>query len=362
MKKKICGLLAFCLMIFVLAGCAGEKSGEKQQQVEDKGITVAFIPKITGNAFFESANEGAQAYAERHGFTVKYMGSPHAEIADQIDIIRRAMEEKVDALCVSSLDAKALDDVLKEAMAAGIKVTTWDSDVSGEARSVMVSQGTPDQLGKTLVEMGAKSLRSRGKNPAGDAIKYVWHYSQASVTDQNSWRVAGEKYIKATYPNWVNVAEENYYSEQNYEKAVSVGESIFKEHPDIDLIICNDSTSLPGQAQAAKNRALTAKDVTITGFASPNAMREYCKDGIIERWGLWDCQIQGALGCYMAYYLALGNVVKVGDKIAVPEIGTIEAMPNTVLDPEAYTSQQSCVVLLPDRLEFTKNNVDNYNF
>ncbi|MDR2049943.1 MAG: substrate-binding domain-containing protein [Treponema sp.] len=347
----------FCLVSAVLlAACANDEKKSKGQD-----ITVVFIPKVTGNAFFESANRGAQDYAEKHGFTVDYRGSPIAEFRNQIDIVEQAVAEKADAICISSLDATALDPVLKKAMASGITVTTWDSDVSGDARTVMVSQGTPEQLGHMLVEMGAKSLASRGKSTA-DPIRYVWHYSQASVTDQNSWQAAGEQYIRVTYPKWINVAPENYYSEQNFEKAVSMGEEILTTYPDIDLVICNDSTSLPGQAQAAKNLGLSSADITITGFASPNGLREYCREGIVERWGLWDCRIQGAIGCYLAYYLASGNRLRVGDRVDIPGIGLVEIMPNTVLDPGAYAASNSGVVLLPDRLEFTVKNMDNYDF
>jgi AI-2 transport system substrate-binding protein len=325
-------------------------------------ITVVFIPKVTGNAFFEAANNGAQAFAAKNGFKVSYEGNAEADVKHQIAIIDSAIMRRADAICISALDAAALDTALKRAQKSGIKVTTWDSDVNGDARSLMVSQGTPSQLGRMLVEMGAKSLISRGKNPLAEKIKYAWHYSQASVTDQNSWRVEGERYIKKTYPKWENVAPGNYYSEQDPEKALSVGKAIFAEHPDIDLVICNDSTSLPGQAAAARDMRKTAKNVTITGFASPNAMKKFCRDGIIERWGLWDCQVQGALGCYMAYYLASGHAVKVGDKIRIPDIGTVEVMPNTVLDPKAYRAVDSGVMLLPQRTEFTIENMDKYNF
>lgn len=356
--KKQCLALIICLAFIM--GCAPAAS--ETGAMGGKEITVVFVPKVTGNAFFEAAQKGASAYAKKYGFQVIYSGSANASIDDQIAIIKDAVQAGANAICVSSLDATALDAVLKQAMTAGVVVTTWDSDVSGDARMIMVSQGTPEQLGKMLVEMGAKSLTSRGKKPAGDAIRYAWHYSQAYVTDQNSWQIAGEKYIRANYPNWVNVAPDNYYSEQNPEKALAVGNAIFKAHPDIDLIICNDSTSLPGQAQAAQDLGLTAKDVTITGFASPNAMREYCKAGVVERWGLWDCQIQGALGCYVAYYLASGKTLKVSDKLNVPEIGVVEVMPNTVLDQGAFTSPTSGVVLLPERTEYTIENVDSYDF
>jgi AI-2 transport system substrate-binding protein len=362
MKKILTLLTIFCLLV-TQAGC--DKSGPNGTDETGVGkgeITIVFVPKLTGNAFFESANAGVQAYAARHGFKVEYRGSPQALVSEQIAVIEDAIARKADGICISSLDAKALDNVLKKALAVGIKVVTWDSDVSGDARMLMVSQGTPAQLGRMLVEMGAKSLNSRGINPGRDKINYVWHYSQSSVTDQNSWQAAGEKYIRATYPRWNNVNPDNYYSHQDAEKAVEVGTLILTRHPDIDLIICNDSTSLPGQAQAARNLGLTAADVTITGFASPNPMRAYVKEGVIERWGLWDCQIQGALGCYLAYHLASGKEVKVGERLDIPEIGTIEVMSNAVLDPQAYTSENSGVVLLPQRTEFTLDNVDKYDF
>jgi AI-2 transport system substrate-binding protein len=356
-KAAACGVIIVLLLLISLNGCRRQPGAGQR----GKEITVVFVPKVTGNAFFESANAGAQAFAKKNGFQVRYEGSGEAQIDNQIAIINKAIEQKAQALCISALDATALDGAMKKALSAGIKVTTWDSDVSGDARMIMVSQGTPNQLGRMLVEMGAKSLSARGKNPGGP-IKYLWHYSQATVTDQNSWQIAGEQYIRTAYPNWVNAAPGNFYSEQNPAKAIAVGEQILTEYPDIDLIICNDSTSLPGQAQAALNRGLTAKDLTITGFASPNAMRDYCKQGIVERWGLWDCKVQGALGCYLAYYLASGKQLRVGSRVDVPDIGIVEVMPNTVLDPRAYTAPDSGVVLLPNRTEFTINNVDNFDF
>ncbi len=93
-----------------------------------------------------------------------YQGSPNAAVADQVSVINNAVASGVDAICVSSVDATGLDSALKEATAAGVSVVTWDSDVSDTARTLMVSQGTPDILGKMLVDMGADSLTKRGKD------------------------------------------------------------------------------------------------------------------------------------------------------------------------------------------------------
>ncbi|MDR0878518.1 MAG: substrate-binding domain-containing protein [Treponema sp.] len=358
MKKIAVVLLVLAvLLVPVHLFAGGSKDGPAKGD-----ITIVFVPKISGNAFFESANDGAQAHARANGYTVKYDGNPEAAVANQVTIIRNAIRQGADGICVSSLDATALDTVMKEAIKAGLAVTTWDSDVSGDARAVMVSQGTPDILGKMLVDMGTDSLKSRGKNPDTDVIRYAWHYSQATVADQNSWRVAGEAYIKTKYPKWVNVRPDNYYSNQDAELAITTGESILKANANIDLIICNDSTALPGQLQAAQNLGYDKSKVTITGFAPPNSIKSYARANITERWGLWDSGQQGALGCYLAYYLASGNKITVGDKIAVPGLGTVEVLPNTVLDPAAYTAPNSGVVLLPERAIFTLANMDNYNF
>lgn len=393
MKKKLLSVVLAGAMTVSLAGCGGgstpttaapttaaetkaeaaeTKAEEKKEEAATEapaagadvsGLTVAFIPKLTGNAFFESANNGAQEYSKEWGFTVDYQGSANAAVADQVNVINNAVASGVDAICVSSVDATGLDSALTEAKDAGVTVVTWDSDVSDTARTLMVSQGTPDLLGKMLVDMGADSLTNRGKDVKADTIKYCWHYSQATVADQNSWQVAGEAYIKENFPNWENVAPDNYYSEQDAEKAVSIGASILEAHSDIDLIICNDSTALPGQCKAAQNKGLTKNDVTITGFASPMSIKDYCEADVIEQWGLWDCGVQGAMGCYLTAYLAAGNTVKVGDKINIPEIGEVEVMPNDCLVEGAETApENNGVVLMPERLIFNKDNVADYDF
>ncbi|MCL2608464.1 MAG: substrate-binding domain-containing protein [Treponema sp.] len=355
MIKKIC----IVVFAFVMVAAPAMLFASGQRDSGQKEIWL--IPKLTGNAFFEAANDGAQAHAKANGYTVRYVGHPEASVAEQVRIIRQAIAQGVDGISVSSLDATALDGAMQDAMRAGLAVTTWDADVSGNARSVMVSQGTPDILGRMLVDMGVDALRNRGLDP-NTAIRYVWHYSQATVADQNSWNAAGEAYIRQNFPRWINVRPENYYSNQNPEQALSVGQAILQAHGNIDLIICNDSTALPGQLQAAQNLGRNASNVTITGFAPPNSIKPFARAGIVERWGLWDAGQQGALGAYLAFHLASGKQIRIGDKINVPGIGTVEVLPNTVLDPGAFTSPTSGVVLLPERVVFTAANMDNYNF
>lgn len=354
--KKILSMILVACMAFALCAAA---SAEAKSPVD--GMTVAFIPKVSGNSFFEAANDGAQKYAADWGLTVDYIGSPDASVTTQLELIQQAIDKGVDAICISSVDATALDEKLQEAQEAGIYVSTWDSDVSPDSRALMVSQGTADVLGPMLVEMGVESLKERGVDVTGE-VKYVWHFSNPSVADQNSWYVAGDEYIKKNYPTWVAV-HDPYYSNQDAAESVSVGESILEAYPDVDLIICNDSTALPGQCGAAQNKGLTAENVTITGFCPPSGMTTYLENGVCTRWGLWDCGVQGAMGCYLAAYISAGNTVKVGDVIDIPGIGEVTILSNGDLVAGQETADENNgVVLLPERVVFTAENVANYNF
>ncbi len=321
------------------------------------GMRVSFIPKLTGNSFFEGANDGAQEIAEANGFIVDYNGSPQATVANQVQLINTSVQQGYDAIVISSLTVGGLNQALEAAKDAGLQIVCWDSDVESAYRSLHVAQGTPEQLGEMLVEMVVTQLTVEQKE---NGIDYVWHYSSSTVTDQNSWQRAGEAYIAKNYPNWNNLAPDNFYSSQDAQQAVSVGESILQMYPTVDAIICPDSTALPCQAQAKENLGNTT--TIVTGFATPNAMRSFVSNGTVSRFGLWDCRQQGAMAAYLGAWLAAGNTFVVGDTIYIPDMGEVEVMPNTVLDPSAYTADDSGVVVMPERVIFTADNIDDYDF
>ncbi len=371
-RRSFLGVLGASAATFGLAACGSTSSsststsgsGSSSSSSGDiSGLTVAFIPKVTGNAFFESANDGAQEHAKDWNITVDYIGDSTASVSAQVTVINQAVANGVDAICISTVDANGVSDALQSAASSGVTVCTWDSDANPTDRKIMVSQGTPDILAQMLIDMSVDGLKYRGKDPDNDTINYIWHYSQATVTDQNSWNVAAEKIIADKYPNWVKVGD-NQYSEQDAEKAITVGEAILEGYSNLDLIICNDSTALPGQCQAAENKGYSEDNITITGFASPNSIKDYCEHGTIYNWGLWDCGVQGAMGCYMAAYIAAGNTIHVGDKISIPGISDDnEVLSNDSISEGAETSDENNgVVLLPERLVFTKDNMNDYNF
>lgn len=351
LKPQVFKVFCFLLLAaIVLVACSESSSGPK----DASDIEVVFIPKMTGNAFFESGNNGAQEMAREIGFSVKYDGAPEGTVANQVQIINSAVSSGADAIAISSVTSDGLNQALQRALDQGVKVVTWDSDVDPRYRTVYINQGTPEILGAMLVDMAAGQL----DNP-DEPQQVAWFYSSPTVPDQNSWVDYAEIYMAEKYPNWEIVTKQ--FGEGNEQLSLQIGESILDTYPDIDIIICPDSTALPAMAQAAMNKDLNKEDVIITGFASPNSMRQYLENDTIENHGLWDVTDQGALAVYIAYYLAQGNELKVGNKVEVPGMGEVTVEPNTIQGYD-YEAEDSGIIVLPERIIFTKENTNNYDF
>jgi AI-2 transport system substrate-binding protein len=351
MKRLVLVLIAIFLLTSTIA--PGVFAAEK--------FKIAFLPKIIGNTFFEVAGSRAVQMGKQIDAEVTYDGPAVASVAEQVKFINTFVNQGFNSIVVSALDPNGLNQALKRAMSKNVIIVTWDSDVDPHYRTFYVNQGTPDILGRVLVDMVASQL----PNPQQET-KVAFHYSSPTVTDQNSWAKFAEKIIKTEYKKWKILTWQ--YSDMDFPKAVSVGEQLLKTYPDVNAIICPDSTAFPGQAKAAENLNKSGK-VIVVGFTTPSTIRQYIQRGTVVKGALWDCGVQGAAGVYTAYKLLKGEKIQVGSSFKIPGItGDFKVVPNRLQGGDMYekgdlaNAKDNGIILLPERLIFTKENIDKYNF
>jgi ABC-type sugar transport system substrate-binding protein len=342
-KRGIVGLgIALVSAIGIGTSCGPAKPPEPAPKAEAPAraaLKIGVMPKLIGIDFFNAAEKGAKKAGEDLGVTVDYDGPVTNDVTQQVQMIETWIAKKYDAVAIAPNAPDAIAPALDKARKRGITVITWDADALPEARDFFVNQCTAASVAKALLDVMAQGIGPNGK--------YLIITGSLTAANQNIWMAEMEKYRKTAYPNMVNLSETPKASEEDQALATQVTTDCLKAYPDLQGIFAITSVALPGAAEGLRKAGAAGK-VFLTGLATPKMMREYVKDGTLQRFVLWNPVDLGYLAVYAAAGAAKGELTAGMTSFKAGHLGEV-----TITGRE---------IILGDPMIFDKNNVDNFDF
>ena len=301
-----------------------------------KAIKVAMVPKLVGLSVFKANEQGAAAAAKQLNIDFLYTGPVTASAQGQVDVFNSLIARRFNVITTTANNPTQLAPALRRARQQGIKVVSYDSDVTPDARDVFVQNTDYAAHGKALVEAVAKF--------AGPKAQVAILSSTPDATIQNEWIKALTAYMTSAYPDMKIVTTQ--YGQSSPSQSLTAGQNILQANPGVTGIIAPDGAAEVGAAAAVEKLGMTGK-VFVTGCSDPDSIRQYVKSGIIRESPLWDEVKEGALVMQVAR-LAANNAVPANGTITAGDLGTFTVKDN--------------VIVFSEPLVFNANNIDDYHF
>ncbi len=316
MKK----FLSILLVLSLITVAVFANGGSDKAAADDGNYKMVLLVKSLGNGFFEACDDGAQeAAGELGNMEVVYMGPSQSTAEGQIEIIETLIAQKVDAIAISANDRDALIPVTKKAMAAGIKVISWDSGINPGGRMVDLAPSNAEFIGRQQVQLIAELTGNKGQ------IGIVSSTSQA--TNQNEWiKWMYEEMKEPAYKDMeiVEVAYGDDASDKSYREAVG----LFSKYPDLAGIISPTTIGILAAAKAIEDEGLQGK-VQLTGLGLPSEMQHYIENGTCVQMALWNPVDLGYTATYICEALITGKITGTeGETISAGHMGDLTIGPD----------------------------------
>ena len=299
---------------------------------------VAFVPQIVGIPYFDAMDAGGKEAAAKLGVDFIYQGPVDTNPVDQMQIVQNLINQGVNAVSVSVLDASSIAPVVEAAKAKHVALFTSDSDAPKSGRALYVAQATDEGLGNAIIDEMVKRI--------GEDAKIGIVSGEATASNLNAWIGFMQARAKAKYPKLKLL--EPQYAGGTAQRAAQIATDLMTANPDLKGLIGVASTTCPGVGQAIETAGKIGK-VIGTGYCSPNTARAYLKSGAFGYSVLWDPKELGYLTVWAGKQLIDGK--------EVPATTTPEGMGH----PVTYDAKTG-VLLLGEPAVFTAQNVDNYKF
>lgn len=351
MLTMLKSLVALAIGAALIAGCgpSGNSGGSSNSQSGGDGgakTKVVFIPKDSGNPYFNRIEKGLNEKAGELGLEVSTQAPASAQATSQLSVIKDQVQRGVNVIVLASNSPDALNEVLDQARAKNVMVITVDSDLVGneDHRDVGVLQTDTSQIGPSQIELLAKGMNYEGE--------FAILSATTDAPNQNAWIADMKEALKN--PKYAKMKlVETVYGDDESQKSSTEAEALLIKHPNLKGILSPTSVGLSAAARVLENSGrypggpkAGSSPIILTGLSTPSEMKDAIDKGVVASFQLWDPADMGAIAAFIA---SKRPEIKAGGSFEVPGRGAIKiGDKNTIFAGSLVT--------------FDKSNIGNYDF
>jgi rhamnose transport system substrate-binding protein len=325
----------------IAVGVIGTTVAAQATSKQKSGLTVYYIPKDTLNPYEVIADRGGKLALTKLGNKQVVQSGTKDTAAAQLPAIQTAIQTGANAIVIAGNDPAALCPQLKQAMAKGIAVVSFDSDVN--CRQLFINQAVTEVIGRSQIQELGKEMGYKGE--------FAILSAASTATNQNAWI----KFMKAELklPKYKNMKlVKIYYGNDDPKDSLQATESMLQAYPNLKGIESPTTVGISSAAQYLSNSKYKGK-VVLQGLGLPSQMKKYLLNNTLKNFALWNPEDLGYLAGYAASHLASGDIKgKVGETFTAGKLGKYKIIKGAG-GPE--------VILGPPFL-FTKQNVAKFKF
>ena len=293
-------------------------TGDVVKAEPGQSVKMLLLPKFTGVAVFDQANEGAQEAHEelQNPAELSYTGPDQASSAQggQIEYVTNAPTQGFNALMISNNSGDQIAPAAKAAADGDITVVTWDSPIpSAEGESLFVAQVDFDETGTVMADMALNILGEAGG-------EFAVLSATPDAANQNAWIAALETALED--PKYANLKlVDTVYGDDVSEKSYNQALALVDSHPNLKLIMAPTTVGIAAAAKAMQDEGLCDK-IKVSGLGLPAEMSAYVPD-CSPQFALWSFVDLGYVTYYATYLLATGALEGVeGEQFEAGRMGT----------------------------------------
>jgi len=301
---------------------ASGTTGGSSPAATGKKLKIVYIPKNTGNPYFDEVTRGFKDAATEMGSDFTTVGPASTDSASQIPILKEQIQQGVDIIAISANSPDALNQVLDEAKSRGITVITVDSDLNGNEshRDAAVLPADFTQIGPGQVEL------------LGSLTGYEGDFAILSATttspNQNAWiegmktALKDPKYAKMKLVDTV-------YGDDKPDKSTTEADALLAKYPNLRGIISPTSVGLAAAAPVVERAGLypggphaVGKGLQLTGLSTPNQLKKFVDKGVVSAFQLWAPYNEGYIAAHLGADIHNGKVKPAADgSFSTPKLG-----------------------------------------